>query len=191
MNVTMEKIDNVNGKITISIEENDYQGEVSKELKNIGKTHKIDGFRPGHVPMGMLKKMFGKNVLVSTINRVTYDSLINYIEENKINILGEPIIENVKEIDFDNDKDFKFVFEIGFAPEINVKVDKDVKIPFYNIEVDEDMVNRQHDALAQRFGKQVPGEEVDEKALVKGILTELNEDGSVKDGGIVDRKSVV
>lgn len=191
MNVTLDRIDNVNGKVTIAIEEKDYQDKVAKELKKIGQTHKIDGFRPGHVPAGMLKKMFGKSVLVEVINREVYDALTNYIEENKLNILGEPIIENTNKIDFDKDKDFTFNFVLGFAPEINAKVDKDVKMPYYFVEVDDDMMTRQDEAMTERFGKQVPGEEVDEKALVKGSMVELNEDGSVKEGGINVEKTIV
>lgn len=191
MNVTAEKIDNVTGKITVSIEEKDYQDKVSKDLKEIGKTHQIDGFRKGQVPVGFLKKMFGKKVLLDVINRETYDALMKYIDENKINVLGEPIIENTKEIDFDNDKDFTFTFEIGYAPVINAKVDKSTKVPYYVIEVDEEMVKTQSEHFDTRFGKQVPGEEVDMKALVKGAMKELNEDGTEKEGGMKVEKTIV
>lgn len=191
MNVTMTKIDNVTGKIAVSIEEKDYQDKVLKDLKEIGKTHEIHGFRKGQVPTGILKKMFGKKVLFDVINRETYDSLIKYIEDNKINILGEPLIEKSENIDFDKDKDFTFNFEIGFAPEINCTLDKEVKVPFYLINVDDEMVNKQEESFATRFGKQVPGEEVDAKALVKGTMKELNEDGSVKEGGITVEKAIV
>lgn len=191
MNVTMEKIDNVNGKITVAIEENDYQNKVAQELKKIGQTHKIDGFRPGHVPAGMLKKMFGKSVLVETINRETYDGLVKYIEDNKINILGEPIIEAAKPIDFDKDKDFTFTFEVGFTPAINVNINKDLNIPYYNIEVDQEMIDRQEEAFSKRFGKQVPGDVVDATALVKGSMVELNEDGSKKEDGISVEKTIL
>lgn len=191
MNVKMEKIDNVTGKITVSIEENDYQDKVIKELKEIGRTHVIDGFRKGQVPVGMLKKKFGKNVLLETINKVTYDALLKYIEDNKINILGEPIIENVKQIDFDKDKDFSFNFEVGFAPVINVTVDKKITVPYYNIEVDEEMIKTQQEHFDNRFGKQVPGDEVDAKALVKGAMKELNEDGTEKEDGLKVEKTIV
>lgn len=191
MNVTMNKIDNVNAVVTVSIEENDYQDKVAKELKEIGLKHKIDGFRPGKVPMGMLKKMFGKQALLETINRETYDALIKFIEDNKLNILGEPIIEKVKEIDFTKDKEFTFNFEIGLAPEIDLVLDKSISVPYYTIEVDKEMTDKQSDMFRQRFGKQVPGEEVDKKALVKGSMVELNEDGTAKEGGIVVENAIV
>ncbi len=191
MNVTMDKIDNVNAIITVSIEENDYQDKVAKDLKTIGLKHKIDGFRPGKVPTGILKKMFGKQALLDVINRETYEGLTKYISENNLHILGEPIIQPTGSIDWDNDKDFKFTFEVGFAPEINVKLDKDVHVPFYSIDVDEEMVGKQIEAFSQRFGAQVPGEEVDQKALVKGPMIELNEDGTPKEGGVVVAGGIV
>lgn len=191
MNVTMTKIDNVTANIAISVEEKDYQEKVAKDLKEIGLKHKIDGFRPGKVPAGILKKMFGKQVLLDVVNRVTYDALIKYIEDNKLNILGEPIIDAVKEIDFANDKDFTFNFEVGLAPQIEVKLDKKIKVPYYTIEVDQEMIDRQNEMFRQRFGAQVPGEEVDKKALVKGAMFELNEDGTVKEGGIAVANGIV
>lgn len=191
MNVTMEKIDNVTACITVSIEENDYQEKVTKDLKQIGLKHKIDGFRPGKVPAGMLKKMFGKQVLLDVINRETYDGLIKYIEDNKLNILGEPLLDKVKEMDFDNDKDFSFKFEIGLSPVIDIKLDEKIKVPFYLIDVDQDMIDRQNEMFTQRFGSQVPGDEVDKKALVKGSMVELNEDGTVKEGGIEVATAIV
>ena len=191
MNVTFDKIDNVNATLTVSIEESDYQGKVTQELKKIGQTHPIKGFRPGHVPTAMLKKLFGKNVLVEVVNKDVYDALVGYIEDNKVAILGEPLIANSNEINFDADKDFKFIFELGLSPEINVTVDKSVNIPYYNITVDDEMVARQDAQFAERFGKQVPGDEVDAKALVKGSMQELNEDGSVKEDGVKVEKTIV
>lgn len=184
MNVTMEKIGNVGGIITVSIEENDYQGKVEADLKKIGQKHHIDGFRPGKVPAGILKKLFGKQVLSDVINRETVDALFKYIEDNKLSVLGEPLsAQESQEVDF-SQKNFTFSFEVGLAPDFNADLNKDVTIPYYTISVDDEMVKRQDDAYARRFGKQEPGEKVDESALVKGDIVELNADGSVKEGGI-------
>lgn len=191
MNVTLNRIDSVNGVITLSIEEKDYQDKVKKELKQIGMKHPLPGFRPGHVPTGLLQKKYGKEVLVEVVNREIYDNLINYIQENKLNILGEPIIANAGEVDFDTQKDFSFNFEIGFAPEINVAVDKSVTIPYYTIEVDQNMIDQQNDMLRKRFGKQVQGEQVDATALVKGSMIELDEAGAVKEGGLTVESTIV
>lgn len=179
MNVSIEKIDNVNGKITVSIEENDYKDKVTSELKRIGKTHTLPGFRKGHVTVDQLRRRFGKQVKSDVINQEVYEAVINYIRDNKLAILGEPLPVEVKEIDM-NSVDYTFEYEIGLTPEINVDLKK-VSLPYYNIEISKEMVDEQDANFRERFGNQVPGEEVDEKALVKGSIMELNEDGLVKD----------
>ena len=191
MNVTLDRIDNVNGIITLSIEEKDYQDKVKKELKQIGIKHPLPGFRPGHVPAGLLQKKYGKDVLVEVVNREIYDNLVNYIQDSKLNILGEPIIANADEVNFDTMKDFSFKFEIGFAPEVNLTLDKTVSIPYYTIEVDQKMIDQQDEMFRKRFGKQVKGEQVDATALVKGSMVELDENGAVKEGGIIVESTIV
>lgn len=190
MNVTMEKNGNVGGVITVSLEEKDYQDKVAKDLKTIGQKHHIDGFRPGKVPAGLLKKMFGKQVLADVINRETVDALFKYIEDEKLSILGEPLAEDNQEVDFDK-KDFTFKFEVGLAPAFELNVDKSITVPYYKIDVTDEMAQRQDEAFTRRFGSQVPGEEVNETALIKGSVAELNEDGSVKEGGIVAESTIV
>ena len=191
MNVTLEKIDNVNGVITLSIEEKDYQNKVKTELKQIGIKHPLPGFRPGHVPASLLQKKYGKEVLVEVVNREIYDNLVNYIQENKLNLLGEPIISNAEEVNFDTMKDFSFKFEVGFAPEIKLVIDKSVKAPYYTIEVDQKMIDQQNETFCKRFGKQVKGEQVDATALVKGSMVELDENGAIKDGGVNVESTIV
>lgn len=179
MNVSIEKIDNVNGKITVSIEENDYNEKVTSELKRIGKTHTLPGFRKGHISIDQLRRRFGKQVKSDVINQEVYEAVINYIRDNKLAILGEPLPVDVKEIDL-NDTNYTFEYEIGLTPEINIDL-KDVKLPYYNIEVSKDMIDEQDSNFRERFGNQVPGEEIDEKALVKGSIMELNENGTIKE----------
>lgn len=180
MNVSLEKIDDVTGKIIVKVEENDYASKMNAELKKIGSTHSIPGFRKGHVPMGQLNRMFGRQVKSDILNHEVFNAVINYIQENKISVLGEPMPIEMKEINLD-DKDYTFEYEIGFAPELNVTIDKSVKLPYYAIKVSDEMEQEQDKHLRERFGSQGPGEEVDERALVKGVLMELNEDGSVKE----------
>ena len=181
----------MNGVITLSIEEKDYQEKVKKELKQIGMKHPLPGFRPGHVPASLLQKKYGKDVLVEVVNREIYDNLVNYIQENKLNILGEPIISNAEEVNFDTMKDFSFKFEVGFAPEVSLKLDNTVTVPYYNIEVDQKMVDQQNEMLCKRFGKQVKGEQVDATALVKGSMVELDENGAVKENGLNVESTIV
>lgn len=181
MNVTLDKIDDVTAILNVSIEENDYQEKVTKELKQFGRTHTIPGFRKGHISIDQLRRRFGKQVKSDVINQDAATAALDYINENKISILGQPIPVEVKEINLD-DKDYNFQYEIGLAPELNITLDKSVTLPYYKIAVDDKMIAEQDTHLRERFGAQVPGEEVDAKALVKGAIMELNEDGSIKEG---------
>lgn len=181
MNVTLDKIDDVTAILNVSIEENDYQEKVTKELKQFGRTHTIPGFRKGHISIDQLRRRFGKQVKSDVINHDAATAAIDYISENKISILGQPLPVEIKEINLD-DKDYAFQYEIGIAPEINLTLDKSVNIPYYTIAVDDNMLKEQDEHLRERFGAQVPGDEVDAKALVKGAIMELNEDGTIKDG---------
>ncbi len=179
MNVSLEKLNDVEGKITVKVEEQDYAAELTKKLKEIGRTHDFPGFRKGHVPYAQLVRRFGRDVKSDIINNEVYKAVINYIEENKLHILGEPLPVEVKEISME-EKDYTFEYEVGLAPEINVDLAGE-NLPYYEISVSDQMVADQDTALRERFGAQVPGEEVDEKALVKGAIMELNPDGTVKE----------
>lgn len=190
MNVTFDKQGNVNGVLSIAIKEEDYQSEVKKELNNIGRKHPVKGFRPGHVPAGLLKKMYGTEVLAQVVERQVGQALNKYIVDNKLDVLGEPMMTEDTKVDFTKDTEFEFKLELGIAPEFEIKLDKRVKIPYYTIEVSQDMVDKQNDAFRKRFGKQVPGEAVVEDALVKGEMVELNADGTEKEGGLKVEKTI-
>ena len=191
MNVTLDKIDNVNATLTISFTEDDYQNDVKKELNEIGRTRPIKGFRLGHVPFGMLKKFYGDQVMANVIDKKLSKALTDYIVSNKIDILGEPMVSNDTKVDLKKDKEFSFKFDLGLAPEFELKLDKRVKIPYYNIEVSQDMLDKQNEAYRKRFGKQVPGEVSNEESVLRGSLAELNPDGTVKEDGIKVEKAVV
>ncbi|MDE7401923.1 MAG: trigger factor [Muribaculaceae bacterium] len=190
MKIDYSKISDVLGEITMVIEEADYAEKVSKQLKQIGKTHAEPGFRPGKVPAAVIAKKYGNAVKYDEINKLVGDALFEYIKENNLRVLGNPVPDKANAINEDS-KDFTLKFKVGLAPEIDLKVDKDMKIPYYTITVSEEMVDRQDEALRRRFGKQEPGEEVDATALVKGVITELNEDGTVKENGVVVENGIV
>lgn len=179
MNVSFEKLNDVEGKIIVNVEENDYKAKVDAEIKKIGRTHSIPGFRKGHVPMGQLVRMFGKQVKSDVLNQEVYEAVVKYIQDNKLAILGEPLPVEVKEISIEQ-PDFTFAYEIGLAPEIDINLDKSVTLDYYPIKVSDEMQAQQDKMLRERFGKQEPGQEFEERALVKGVLMELNADGSVK-----------
>lgn len=191
MNVSHNSIDKLNAVISIEIEKADYAERVKKSLRSYGERANIPGFRRGHVPYGMLVKMFGKSVKAEEINRLVSESLYNYISDNKLNILGEPMTAEDQTIDLDADENFTFKFDIALAPEINVTVDKNIKVPYYNIAVSDDMVAKQDEMFRQRQGKQLTVEAVtEERDLVKGSMVEL-ENGVAKEGGIVVESTIL
>ena len=184
MNVNFEKIDNVTGEITVTLEEKDYSDKVKKQLKEIGKRHPEAGFRAGHVPQGLLEKKYGASVKYDVVNRAIADAVYDYIKENGIQVLGQPIPDK-DNIFKEGEKDFTFKFKVGIAPEIEDHVDKNLHVPFYTIKVTDKMVDDQIDGLRKRFGRQVPGEETEPNAVIKGVISELNPDGTIKEDGIV------
>ena len=184
MNVNYEKLDDVRGEITVTLEEKDYADKVKKQLKDIAKARPEPGFRPGHTPIGVIQKKYGDAVKYDVINKEIGTAVYDYIRENKLHVLGNPVPVVEQEVDFTK-PDFEFKFKIGLAPELDTKVNKDLHVPFYTIEVTDEMVNDQDNALRRRFGTQGPGEVTDPTAIIKGVLTELNPDGSVKEDGIV------
>lgn len=190
MKVDYAKIDDVNGIITITLEENDYADKVKKELKEIAKKHAEPGFRAGKVPAGIINKKYGKSVKYDVINKEVGNALYEYIKNEKLHVLGNPIPQQGADFDIDA-KDFELKFKVGIAPEIDTHVNKDLHVPYYKIQVTDEMVDTQDKQFRRRYGKQEPGDTVDGTALVKGVITELNEDGTVKEGGIVVENGIV
>ena len=191
MNVTLDKTGNVSGVLTISIVEDDYQAEVKKQLSELGRRRPIKGFRPGHVPAGLLKKYYGGQVTAEVVDQIVSRELTKYIRENNIDLLGEPMLSKDTKVDMVAEKDFAFKFDLGFAPEFELKLDKRVKVPYYNIEVSQDMVDKQNETYKKRFGTQVAGDISTEDALLRGSMVELNEDGTVKEDGINVERTIV
>ena len=184
MNVEFKKLDNVNGELTVTLEEKDYAEKVKKQLKEIGKNRPEPGFRAGHVPMGLLEKKYGAAVKYDIVNREIVDAVYDYIKENNLRVLGQPIPDKENELK-DGETEFTFKFKVGLAPEIDANIGKAMKIPYYTISVTDDMVDQEITNLRKRFGVQGPGDETEPDAVIKGVISELNPDGSVKEDGIV------
>ena len=193
MNITRENIDELNAIITVSIEKNDYEATVNDVLKNYRKKASMPGFRPGMVPAGLIKKMHGKPALVEEVNKILSKSLTEFIQAEKLNVLGEPLpnVEKQTPINWETQSDFSFVFDLAFAPEIVVKLSEEILIPFYNIEANDEMVNKQLDAYAGRLGENKVVETVEDKDTVRGNFVQLNEDGSELEGGINAEKVII
>lgn len=186
MNVSLQNIDKVSALLTVKLEKADYQERVDKALKHLRQKAQMPGFRPGMVPMGLVKKMYGKSVLAEEVNKLLSETVYKYIQDNKVNILGEPLPNEEKQpvIDFDTMEEFEFLFDIALAPEFKVEVSKDDKVDYYDIEVTDEMVNNQVKAYTQRNGKYEQVETYAENDLLKGLLAELDEEGNTKEGGI-------
>ena len=186
MNVSLQNIDKVSALLTVKLEKADYQERVDKALKHLRQKAQMPGFRPGMVPMGLVKKMYGKSVLAEEVNKLLSETVYKYIQDNKVNILGEPLPNEEKQpaIDFDTMEEFEFLFDIALAPEFKVEVSKDDKVDYYDIEVTDEMVNNQVKAYTQRNGKYEQVDTYAENDLLKGLLAELDEEGNTKEGGI-------
>ena len=183
MDVTLEKTSDLEGRIVVKIEEGDYAPRVKKELKEIGNTRQIPGFRKGHIDMAQLQKRFGKDVKAHVLNDVASDAALKYIDDNNIAILGQPIPAPDQELNLD-EKDYTFAYEIGLMPELNLVFDQSVELDFYNIAVSDDMIKQQDENLRQQAGERVQAQEYGDRALVKGTIMQLAEDGQVKADGI-------
>lgn len=182
MNITTTNLDDVSMRLTVNVEESDYKTKVIDELKRIGRTHTIPGFRKGHICIQDLQRRFGRQVTSDVINNEVYEAVVKYIDENKLNVLGQPLPVEVKELDLKNQKDFTFEYDLALAPQLDIELDKKVTLPYYTIEVSDEMIDEQDKNLRKRFGKQEPGPEFEEDALVKGAIKELNADGTIKEG---------
>ncbi len=186
MNVSFQNIDKVSASLTVKLEKADYQEKVDKSLKNLRQKAQVPGFRKGMVPASLVKKMYGKSVIAEEVNKLLSDAVYKYIQDNKVNILGEPLPneDNQPEIDFESMDDFEFLFDIALAPEFKAEVTSKDKVDFYTIEVTDEMVENQIKTYTQRNGKYDVVDTYQDNDMLKGLLAELNEDGTTKDGGI-------
>jgi trigger factor len=186
MNITKENTDALNAVLKIRIEEADYTERVDEVLKDYRKKAQMDGFRPGKVPAGLIRKMYLKPVMAEEINKLISESIANYLKEEKINILGEPLPseEQPAEIDWDTQKEFEFAFDLGLAPELDISLTQKDKIPMYEIQLDKKMIDETKESYSRRMGQMVPVEQIEGAELVKGDLMQIGKDGNPVDGGI-------
>ncbi len=183
MNVTKQEIDKLNAVIKIEIAKDDYEAKVEKTLRDYRKKANIPGFRPGMVPMGMIKKMYGKAVLGEEVNKLISEGLYDYIKENNLNILGEPLPNETeqKEINFDTDEVFEFVFDIAIAPEIDVTCSTEDNVNLYDVAVSDEMIDNQVKSYCGRFGKYEQTDVVAERDVLRGTMVEVNADKAEED----------
>ena len=186
MKISFENADKVNGLLTITVEEADYNAKVEKALKDYRKKANLPGFRPGQAPLALIKKQIGEQVKMEEIQKFVGDNLFGYLKDNNIHFLGEPMPSDKQEAqDLTKPAPYTFVFDIAVAPEFELELSDKDKLDYYEITVDDKLIDEQVDMFASRAGKYEQVEDYQPKDMLKGDMKELNADGSEKEGGIV------
>lgn len=194
MNILFENPDKVNGLMTVTVEDADFKDNVEKTLKDYRKRANFPGFRPGMVPMGLIKKQFGPSVKMDTLNKYVGEQIYNYIRENKIQMLGEPLPSEKQEpVDIEKDGPYTFMFDIAVAPEFKIELNGDTKIAYYEIQADDKLIDQQVDMFASQLGSYEKADSYDgeQRDMLKGDLRELDADGNTKEGGITVEGAVM
>lgn len=190
MNITKKEIDNLNAEIIISVGPADYEPKIKEGLKKAQKQVSMPGFRQGKVPEGLIKKQYGTQILVDEINKLLNDSIYKYIEENKLDILGNPMPKQETPVDFENQKDFEFTYQIGLAPQFDVKLGNDLSFDYKTVKIDDELVNKYIKDVRRNYGKPVNPETASEKDVLFVDINELDETGAIKAGGVYKSTSV-
>ena len=185
MNITRENIDDLNAVLKITIDKTDYKEKVETVLKDYRKKATIKGFRPGMVPIGLIKKMYGRAVQIDEINKVVTENIQKYITDEKLEILGDPLpkADEQNRIDFDTQEAFTFSFEIGLTPPIELKLSKKNKVNQYEIIIDEKMRNEYLENYTRRYGELRKADQTEEKDVVKGKIEAIDNEGNVRPEG--------
>ena len=192
MNISQEKIDNLNAVVKINMTPEDYQARVDKAIKDHAKKAKIPGFRPGMVPPAHIKKMYGKSILVDEVNNLLSDTLNNYLTEQKLEVLGQPLpkIDDKKEYNWDFADNFEFNYEVGLAPEFTIDLSSKDKLTQYEIKVDDETLQSRIKNIRRSYGKMTNPDVSADDDVLYAQLTQLSPDGSVFEDGIVNTTSV-
>ena len=193
MKITFDCPDKINGLLTMTIEPADYQEKVEKTLKDYRKKAQVPGFRPGQVPMGLVKRQYGTAVKVDEVNRLMGEKLYEYIRENKIQMLGDPLPNEEKQQpqDFEKDGDLTFVFDIAVAPEFSVALSGRDKIDYYTIDIDDKLIDQQVQMYASQGGEFVKADVFSGNDTITGDLRQLDEKGNTLEGGITTESGMV
>jgi trigger factor len=186
MNITRENIDDLNAVLKVKIEKADYEDKVETVLKDYRKKANIKGFRPGMVPIGLVKKMYGRAVQIEEINKVVTENIQKYITDEKLEILGDPLpkTDEQEKIDFDTQEDFTFSFELGLAPVIELKLSKKNKLHQYEIIIDEKMKNDYLENYTRRYGELRKADIIEAKDVIKGKIEALDNTGNLLADGL-------
>lgn len=186
MDIQIEKNGTVSAQITINMVKEDYETKVTETLKNYSRKAQMPGFRKGKVPLKLIKSMYGVQAKAEEVNKLLQDSLFNYLRDNKINILGEPLGSDKQEPqDIEKQENFTFLFDVALAPEFKAELTENDTIDYYDIEVTEDEITSQLDAMRRQAGHPEEVDTYEDRDILRGTLAELTKDGQPKEGGIV------
>ena len=186
MNITQENTDKLNAILKLKVEQEDYSERVDTVLKDYRKQAKVDGFRPGMVPMGLIKKMYYTPVMVDEVNKLVSESIFSYLKDENVRILGEPLPhkDQDQKVDFEKDTEFEFMFDLGLAPELSLEVSAKDKVPFYKIKVDKKQQDEYKEQLFQRYGEFTGVDKASDNELIKGTLVKVNKEGKEVENGM-------
>ncbi|WGH75079.1 trigger factor [Tenacibaculum tangerinum] len=187
MNITKENVDALNAVVKVDIVAEDYQDKVTKVLNDYRKTANIPGFRKGHVPMGMVKKQYGKSVMIDEVNKLLQESLNKFLVEEKLDILGNPLPRVQEDFNWDADK-FSFEFELGLAPEFEVNLQPENKVTQYNIVATDELIEKEIENIQSRYGKMSAKDEVTEETNVTGTF--VNEEKEINKKSTISVKDI-
>lgn len=190
MNISKKDIDKLNAEITINLGPADYEEKVNEAIKKVQRSAAMPGFRPGKVPAGLIKKQYGTSILVEEMNKILNDSLHNYITENNIEVLGNPLPKEQQPVDWNNQKDFTFTYELGLAPQFDLKIDNSHSFNYKKVKVDEELVEKYLKDVRRNYGKPVNPEVAGDKDVLFVDIVELDADNNIKPGGVFKSTSV-
>ncbi len=190
MNITQERIDDLNAVLKINVAANDYQGQVDKGLKNYAQKVNMPGFRPGKVPMGMVKKMYGKSIMIEELNKVLSDGINSYLKDNDIKVLGFPIPKDNLNIDIDNNTEFDFVYEMGLSPEVSVDLAKLQKFDYEVVKIDEKLLDKYLADIKKNYGKPSNPEVSEKDDYLFVDIVELDANNEIVAGGVFKSTSL-
>ena len=190
MNITKKELDKLNAEITISVTPADYEPKVKEGIKKVQKQAAMPGFRQGKVPEGLIKKQYGTQIMVDEINKLLNDAIYKFIEDNKLEILGNPMPKQETPVDFASQTDFEFTYELGLAPEFDVALGKDLSFNYKTVKIDDELIEKYIKDVRRNYGKPVNPETASEKDVVFVDINELDETGNIKPGGVFKSTSI-
>ena len=190
MNISKKDINTLNAELSITVTPQDYEANVENAIKKVQKQASLPGFRPGKVPVGLIKKQHGKSILLDEVNKVLNQALYNYINENKIEILGNPIPKEDNKVDFENQSEWTFNYELGLTPQFDVKLDNTQSFVYNTVKVDDALVEKYLKDVKRNYGKPSNPEVAEAQDVLYLDIVELDADNNIIPGGIFKSTSV-